>query len=377
MTTEPIRALVVDDTSLYRKLLSDVLHQIEGIEVIGTANNGTIALAKVAQTHPDVLTLDVEMPGMDGLETLRRLRDVAPQVGVIMVSAHTTHGAKVTMEALDLGALDFITKPEGKNPAQNIADLRRQLYPLLSTFRTRKQVKSLLRSPNSPVSRRPAAGPEAGSPLPLPIEQAIPQRLPGAPASGRIEIVAIGISTGGPQALAQLIPKLPGHLGVPIVVVQHMPPMFTAALAESLDRKSALTVVEGQHEQILAPNTVYIAPGGKQMKIVRQGAQQHSCLLITDDPPENHCKPSVDYLFRSIAQGYGNRALGVIMTGMGADGTLGLRLMKRQGATVLAQDETSCVVFGMPMEAIKAGVVDAIIPLDQLATAVCQRVSRR
>jgi two-component system chemotaxis response regulator CheB len=376
MTTEPIRVLVVDDTSLYRKLLSDVLRQIEGTEVVGTAGNGTIALAKVAQAHPDVLTLDVEMPAMDGLETLRRLRAVAPQVGVIMVSAHTTQGAKITMEALDLGALDFITKPEGKDPAQNMADLRRQLHPLLSTFRTRKRVKSLLRSPNGPVSRRPAAAAQARGTLPLPAEPGAP-RPAAPPPSGRIDIVAIGVSTGGPQALAQLIPQLPGQLGVPIVVVQHMPPMFTAALAESLDRKSALTVVEGQHEQILAPNTVYLAPGGKHMKIVRQGAQQHPCLLITNDPPENHCKPSVDYLFRSVAQGYGNRALGVIMTGMGADGTLGLRLMKRQGATVLAQDEASCVVFGMPLEAIKAGVVDAVVPLEQLALAVCQRVSRR
>jgi len=376
MTTEPIRVLVVDDTSLYRKLLSDVLQQIDGTEVVGTASNGTIALAKVTQCHPDLLTLDVEMPAMNGLETLRRLRDVAPQVGVIMVSAHTTQGAKITMEALDLGALDFITKPEGKDPAQNMADLRRQLHPLLSTFRTRKQVKSLLRSPNGSLSRRPTAEAEVGSTLPLPVEPVTP-RLTAPPTGGRIEIVAIGVSTGGPQALAQLIPKLPGHLGVPIVVVQHMPPMFTAALAESLDRKSALTVVEGQHEQILEPNTVYIAPGGKHMKIVRRGAQQYPCLLVTNDPPENHCKPSVDYLFRSVAQGYGNRALGVIMTGMGADGTLGLRLMKRQGATVFAQDEASCVVYGMPMEAIKAGVVDTVVPLEQLALAVCQRVSRR
>jgi two-component system chemotaxis response regulator CheB len=192
-----------------------------------------------------------------------------------------------------------------------------------------------------------------------------------------VDIVALGVSTGGPQALAQVIPKLPTDLGVPIVIVQHMPPMFTAALAASLNGKSALKVVEGRPGQILEASTVYIAPGGKQMKVARPAPAAPLSLCITDDPPENYCRPSVDYLFRSVAQVYADRALGIIMTGMGADGVLGLRLMKRQGARVIAQDEASCVVFGMPMEAIKAGVVDAIVPLEQLASAITKHVCGR
>src|SRR6185295_177286 len=186
----------------------------------------------------------------------------------------------------------------------------------------------------------------------------IVKRMQALQGPTHIEIVAIGVSTGGPQALTQVIPYLPADLGVPVVIVQHMPQAFTAALAASLNEKSAVTVVEGQTGQMLEAGMVYIAPGGKQTKIIRQSNQQAPSLLVTDDPPENHCKPSVDYLFRSIAHLYASRALGVIMTGMGTDGVLGLRLMKQQGARTLAQDAMSCVVFGMPMAAIKAGVVD-------------------
>src|SRR5919198_1595205 len=205
----------------------------------------------------------------------------------------------------------------------------------------------------------------------------IVRRMQALQSQTPIEIVAIGVSTGGPQALTEMIPHLPAALGVPVVIVQHMPQTFTGALAASLNHKSAVTVIEGQHGQILEAGMVYIAPGGKQMKIVQQSQQQAPNLLTTDDPPENHCKPSVDYLFRSVAHLYANRALGVIMTGMGADGGRGLRLMKQQGAKVLAQDAESCVVFGMPMAAIKAGVVDAVVPLGQLATAIIQHVGRR
>lgn len=205
----------------------------------------------------------------------------------------------------------------------------------------------------------------------------IVRRMQALQGPAHIEIVAIGVSTGGPQALTQVIPNLPADLGVPVVIVQHMPPTFTAALAASLNEKSAVTVVEGQTGQMLEAGMVYIAPGGKQTKIIRQSNQPAPSLLITDDPPENHCKPSVDYLFRSVAHLYASRALGVIMTGMGTDGVLGLRLMKQQGARTLAQDAGSCVVFGMPMAAIKAGVVDAVVPLGQLATAISQHVGRR
>jgi two-component system chemotaxis response regulator CheB len=206
---------------------------------------------------------------------------------------------------------------------------------------------------------------------------AIVRRMQALQGQASIEIVAIGVSTGGPQALTEVLPHLPADLGVPVVIVQHMPQTFTGALAASLNDKSAVTVVEGENGQMLEAGVVYIAPGGKQMKIVQQSPRQAPNLLMTDDPPENYCKPSVDYLFRSVAHLYANRALGVIMTGMGSDGVLGLRLMKQQGAKILAQDAETCVVFGMPMEAIKAGVVDAVVPLGQLATAIVHYIGRR
>ena len=364
--SDPLRVMVVDDTALYRKLLGDALAQLEGVEVVGTADDGAMALRKVPLLRPDVLTLDVEMPVMDGLETLRRLRETAPQVKAIMVSAHTTQGAQVTLRALELGAFDFITKPTGADVAANMASLQQQLQPLLVSLRTKKRLAVLRTQHSRPssISEKPAS------------REMVTQGASGRCAPARIDIVAIGVSTGGPQALAQVLPRLPGQLGVPIVIVQHMPPLFTTALAESLAQKSALRVIEGQHGQELQANTVYLAPGGKQMKLCRQGPQGRPSIVITDDPPENHCKPSVDYLFRSVAHLYGPHALAVIMTGMGADGVLGLRLLKRQGATVLAQDEASCVVFGMPMEAIRAGVVDMVVPLERLAETMVQHIQR-
>jgi two-component system chemotaxis response regulator CheB len=368
---EPLRILVVDDTALYRKILTDVLAKLPGVEVVGTAQNGKVALGKIAQLRPDLITLDVEMPEINGLETLRQLKHSAPTVKAIMVSTHTSHGAKVTMEALALGAFDFIAKPDSWDIEKNIETLQTQLHPIIAALSNKKAIQSLLRngqpiqSLSSILPRTPAASPSD-----------IVHRVQTIVHTDRVDIVAIGISTGGPKALVEVIPKLPRPLGVPVVIVQHMPPLFTAALAESLNQKSALTVVEDKNSQVLEPDMVYIAPGGKQMKIVRSERTQPPTLAITDDPPENHCKPSVDYLFRSIAQLYASRALGVIMTGMGADGVLGLRLMKRLGAQVLAQDEASCVVFGMPMEAIKAGVVDVVLPLDQIAEEISRQVRR-
>lgn len=373
MSLDSLRLMVVDDTGLYRKLLSDILSRLDGIEVVGTASNGRIALAQLYRLKPDLLTLDVEMPVMDGLETLGHLREVAPEVGAIMVSSLTKRGADVTVEALERGAFDFITKPEGRNPTESATHLEQQLQPLLQVFRTKARLNALMRGGRAtckPVATpRPAEASRGGGPI-------VP-RLPGVAPRARTELLTIGLSTGGPQALARLIPHLPRGLGVPIVVTIHMPPTFTASLADALNGKSALTVVEASSGQVLENDTVYIAPGGKQMKVVRSPGQMRPVVAITDDPPEKHCKPSVDYLFRSVAELYGNRSLGVIMTGMGDDGVRGLRLMKEKGAMVMAQDEASCVVFGMPGEAVKAGVVDRVVSLDQMAQAICQHIQKK
>lgn len=378
MTAEKVRVLVVDDTVMYRKILTDVLSLMPEVEVVGTANNGKIALAKIDTLDPDLMTLDLEMPVMDGLATLRELQRSKKDVAVVMVSAHTSEGAAVTMKALERGAYDFIAKPDGATAQENRQSLLRQLRPVIQSVATKRMLRPILsekRRPPGPsrsdgVPSRPVDRPPI-TPPPRPVQAASRTGRETYPQPGRVSIVAVGISTGGPNALAEVIPRLPRNLRVPVVIVQHMPPVFTRALAESLNQKSLLTVIEAAGGERLQAGHVYIAPGGRQMRVVKNGGGES--LELTDDPPENHCRPAADYLFRSVARVYGNRALGVIMTGMGSDGVKGLRVMKQQGAQVLAQDGESCVVFGMPMEAIKAGVTDAVIALNQLATEIVDR----
>lgn len=354
-----LRVLVVDDSVLYRKVLADILSNIQGVEVVGTATDGKVALAKIPQLKPDMLTLDFDMPELDGLKVLEHVRIDHPDLKVIMVSAHTKDGAAITLKALELGALTFITKPKTENPLESKNILLGQLLPVV------KEIMAQIH-PSQPFASKDRAISQPA------VSDTGPGKVTSEIGMGRIQIVAIGISTGGPKALAELIPCLPKELRCPVVIVQHMPSKFTAALAESLDRKSALKVIEAENDMELTRGTIFIAPGGKQMKVVHVSGKP--MLEVNDDPPENHCQPSVDYLFRSISKVYGKHALGIIMTGMGSDGVLGLRLMKRLGAQVIAQDKESCVIFGMPGEAINAGVVDYIVPLNHMATEIVQRV---
>ncbi|MDA8134160.1 MAG: chemotaxis response regulator protein-glutamate methylesterase [Desulfobacteraceae bacterium] len=353
-----LRVLVVDDSVLYRKVLSEVLSNIPGVEVVGTATDGKVALAKIPQLKPDMLTLDFDMPELDGLKVLEHVRIDHPDIKVIMVSTHTKEGAAITLRALELGALTFATKPRTENPLESKTVLFDQLAPVVKEIISQIQPSQYSAGKDLAVSQ-----PDV---IDAPQEKIIPQT-----AAGRIQIVAIGISTGGPKALAEIIPCLPQDLRVPVVIVQHMPSEFTAALAESLDQKSALKVIEAENNMELKRGTIFIAPGGRQMKVVNISGKP--MLEVNDDPPENHCQPSVDYLFRSVSKVYGKHALGVIMTGMGSDGVLGLRLMKRLGAQVIAQDKQSCVVFGMPGEAINAGVVDRVVPLNYIAIEIARR----
>ena len=352
-----LKALVVDDMVLHRKQLTEILEEIPGVDVVGAAPNGKIALLKIAQLSPNLVILDFEMPEMNGIETLRQLKKEDSDATVIMVSSRTAESASMTLEALSLGAYEFITIPSGKIEAEERERLILQLKPLVNSIITRKIL-------NRTIETVESAAPEISLPRPI----------AGIPA-GKVEIVAIGVSTGGPNALNEMIPKLPADLSAPVLVVQHMPTVFTEALAESLDAKSKVRVVEGRPGQRLAPGTVYIAPGGKQMKVIMGRDPSDGYLLgITDDPPENHCQPAADYLFRSVAGIFKDRALGIIMTGMGSDGAAGLKLMKDEGAQVIAQSESTCVVFGMPMEAIKAGVVDLVVPVQKIADEIVKRV---
>jgi two-component system chemotaxis response regulator CheB len=368
MSSKSLRVLVIDDTRVYRTIISDTLAAIAGVEVVGTAANGEIALSKLAELAPDLLTLDVEMPVMDGLATLRKLRELKSKVLVVMVSAHTKQGAAVTMEALQLGAYDFITKPEEDDPRKSRELLESRFRPIINAILTQKILRQTISTmatggASAALSAKPSAPP-------APMQSILEERLP----LDRVEIVAIGISTGGPNALAELLPRLPATLRVPIVIVQHMPKLFTGALADSLNAKCALRVVEALPGQILEPGYAYIAPGGKQMRVAPRPRHSGYWLEITDDPPENHCQPSVDYLFRSVASVFKGQALAIIMTGMGSDGVLGLRLLKRHGVHVIAQDQASCVVYGMPQEAVKAGVVDVVLPLSAIGDEILRRL---
>ncbi len=370
-----IKVLVVDDTIVYRKAVSDILAEIPNVEVVGVAHNGRIAVSKIKTLKPDLLTLDIEMPQMNGIEVLEYIRDHAPNVSAIMVSTLTSEGGEMTMKALELGAFDFILKPSAGNIEDSKRQLRELLLPLVKAFQIgRTAVGSMKRS------SRPAAGRTTTRPC-RPGTAARPGRTgrPAAPVQaaarkGKSEVVAIGISTGGPNALSRMMPMLPGDLGVPVLIVQHMPPVFTRSLAASLDAKCALTVKEAENGEIIRPNVAYIAPGGKQMKLVASTDGRNRQIKLTNDPPENSCRPSVDYLFRSVADYYVGRTTGVIMTGMGSDGTAGLEILKQKGSFNIGQDRASCVVYGMPKAPAEKGLLDVIVPLDKIASEIVKSV---
>lgn len=370
MINKKVRVLVVDDTIVYRKAVSDILEELPEVEVVGVAHNGKIAMSKIKTLKPDLLTLDIEMPAMNGIEVLEELRKNNLNVGAIMLSTLTSEGGEMTMKALELGAFDFILKPQSKNIQEGKNEIKKLIHPMIRAFSRSLITPSLLRRPISPP--RPQVKPSLASAGSRPAVPLAANRAGGAASTfkGRSEIVTIGVSTGGPNALAQVLPRLPGNIGVPLVIVQHMPPVFTKSLAASLNKKCELTVKEAEDREILENNVVYIAPGGKQMKLVASADGRNRQIKITNDPPENSCKPSVDYLFRSVADYYVGRTTAVIMTGMGSDGTSGLEVIKSKGGFVIAQNEKTCVVYGMPKAPIENGLTDAIVPLDRIAEEI-------
>ena len=351
MSQTSIHALVIDDSALYRKFVKSVLDEIPGVEVIGTATNGVIGLEKIQSLKPELITLDLEMPEMDGLGLLRELSDKKIEVAPIMISSLTEEGAKATNTALQLGAFDFVLKPVGKDPDSSREQLKADLAPKIQAF-----ISRTTRLANRATANSQRVG----------ASDAVERMLKSVSHCHRKpKILGIGISTGGPAALNKVMPKLPGNFPCPIVIVQHMPPKFTKSLADDLNRLCQLEVMEAEHGMIAKPGQVLIAPGGSQMRVSRQGDFAH--IEITDDPPERNCKPAVDYLFRSLANHYGDEAMGAVLTGMGDDGTLGCKLLKRKGARILVQDESSCVVWGMPRSVFEAGIADDVVPLDGIA----------
>jgi two-component system chemotaxis response regulator CheB len=353
-----IRVLVVDDTIVYRKIVSDILKELPDVEVVGTANNGEIALSRIRSLKPDLLTLDIEMPVMNGLQLLEEIGKQELGVDSVMLSSKTLKGSEATMLALELGAFDFVAKPDHKDPEENKREIKSSLCRVLRAFNVRKKMGIGLAKPLLTGKLAPKLGSAINKPL---------------KRTEKSHVVAIGISTGGPNALSKMIPQLPADLDVPILLVQHMPPVFSASLAASLDKKSALSVKEAVNGEEVKINTVYIAPGGTQMKVA-SGIGLKKIIRISDDLPENNCKPSVDFLFRSVAREYGSKATCVIMTGMGADGKLGMAVTRASGSVSLAQSGETCVVYGMPKAVIEAGLVDVVAPLDDIARQIVKTI---
>jgi two-component system chemotaxis response regulator CheB len=350
---EPIAVLVVDDSAVVRRIVSGVLDADPGIHVIGTAASGRIALQQVERLAPDILTLDIEMPDMDGLETLRQLRRLHPRLPVIMFSTLTERAAAATLEALTLGARDYVTKPAGTgSPAQALQVVRSELVP---------RIKALV-----PRGRR----------TPPPALAAPPQRLGARPARTEPHgILVVGSSTGGPDALETVLRELPADLPVPVVIVQHMPPIFTRLFAQRLDRASRLTVVEARHGLRLEPGLVAVAPGDTHLLVVEdQGALR---VATNRETRQNGCRPSVDVLFGSAADVLGARVLACVLTGMGHDGLRGCQRLHAAGAEIVVQDEATSVVWGMPGAVVAAGLADRVRPLPAIAADLADALGSR
>jgi two-component system chemotaxis response regulator CheB len=353
--------LVVDDSVVIRRLVTHALSEDPSLEVVGSASNGSIALARIPQLNPDVITLDIEMPEMDGLETLRRLRQFGQDIRVIMFSTLTERGAAITMEALTLGADDYVAKASNTGAlGESMTSLRDELIPKIKQFFLFQD------------------GPGATAAVPNGTGQPDARAVPFPPVSRRASapprVVAIGVSTGGPAALSRIIPQFPAGFPLPVLIVQHMPALFTRLLAERLDVASALNVEEAAEGSVLEAGKVLIAPGNYHMRVVKRGAK--TVVALDQGPLENSCRPAVDVLFRSVHETYDGAAIAVILTGMGYDGARGAGVLKASGAPVIAQDEASSVVWGMPGAVVQAGLADDVVPLDCIVAAITRRMGQ-
>lgn len=347
MNQNPVRVLVVDDSALMRKLIPQMLETDESIQVVGTAMDGQFCLKKIEELHPHVITLDLEMPGMNGIDTLKEIMRRQP-MPVIVFSSHSTEGASVTMKALGLGAFDFLTKPK-----DTASHMRETAAELIAKVKAAAECK-LRPRPLPGIIPRPEKRETAGPPP--------------------TKVVAIGISTGGPQALEYVLSQLPGDFPACILVVQHMPEGFTEMFARRLDETCALRVKEAQSGDLLQAGRVLICPGSRHLKVKRMPLGDIA--VLTDDPRVNGHRPSADVLLRSVAEEFRNHAIGLLMTGMGDDGAEGLGAVKKFGGVTIAQSEDSCVVFGMPKAAIERGYASRVVGLDVLSStlqAVCGR----
>jgi two-component system chemotaxis response regulator CheB len=354
----PTRVLIVDDSALYRQSIHNVLRDVADVSIVGSARHGVEALEKVEKLDPDLLTLDVQMPDMDGIQVLREIKRRQLRPKAIMVSSYTSVGAQLTTDALMEGAFDFILKPSSNDSAAN----RQQLCDALEEkiFAFRESSVRHQRAIRRPPGRQPVEADGVVETAPVP--------------EVACEAVILGLSTGGPEALRSVLPKLPANLPVPVLVVQHMPAQFTRSLASRLNESCELDVVEATDNTEAAAGTIVIAAGGKQMKLER--VDNRLLIRVNDDPPENGTRPSVDYLIRSAAEVLDGNALAVIMTGMGRDGLVGCSRLKHAGGYVFAQHPDGCVVYGMPKAVIEEDLADRVLPLGKMAPAIVRHIKR-
>ena len=349
-----IRVLVVDDSVVIRRLIVRALADNPKIEVVATAPNGRIALSKIPIYNPDLLTLDIEMPVMNGLETLAMVRKTYPSLPVIMFSALTPEEAQKTLDCLELGAQDYVTKNDMGSGDGALEFLQRNLIPKIELFCRGSKGGALT------DDTRPAA-------------PAVPVRRPAVSAQ-RVDILVIAASTGGPNALLQILPHLPVDFPVPILIVQHMPPVFTEHFARNLAEKSKMPVEEGRMGRRLEAGRAWVAPGNYHMAVRMEGTVP--CLHVSQTPPENSCRPSADVLFRSAAELYGPHTLGVVLTGMGQDGLRGCEEIAEAGGQIIVQDEATSVIWGMPGYVAQSGLADAVVPIDQISLEIAKRVAK-
>jgi two-component system chemotaxis response regulator CheB len=368
---ERIKVLIVDDSRIFRGALAEALAAEEGIEVIGSVFNGEKALEFLRTNPVDVVTLDVEMPGMDGVQTLDAIQKLnethlqEPPVGVIMVSAFTQRGADVTVQALQAGAFDYVAKPNGPDLATNMNFLRQELVPKVRLCAKRQPDRVV---PGKPSEELLGEG--------FPEEACTGRRQWFRSSQGRpVKAIVIAVSTGGPRALAALLPDLCLRVNVPILLVQHMGEGFTSSLAAQLARQTGRPVREARDGEPIQNGHIYVGPGGKHLTL--RCAAGRLLTGVTEQPPEIHCRPSADVLFRTAAAALGGDVIALVLTGMGCDGTAGLAVLKRAGAYVIVQDEATSVVWGMPGSAVRAGLVDEILPLGEMASAIQALVTGR
>jgi two-component system, chemotaxis family, protein-glutamate methylesterase/glutaminase len=360
-----IKVFIVDDSTLVRRMVAHELERDPDIEIIGTAGDGKSGLTKILQLRPDVVVLDVEMPELDGIGLLRELRKHHPTTRVLMFSSLTERGAAVTVEALSLGASDYIAKPskDGQSAQAVHEELRIKVHALGTSGRSR------------PPRKRRDAGERIDVVAPPPVTS-VPVRVARrTPAASTVDILAIGVSTGGPNALNVVLSALPASFPVPIVIVQHMPPEFTRQLAQRLDGRCQVSIVEAEDGMPVVPGQAYIAPGNFHMEV--KGRVGDMKIALHQGPLENSCRPAVDVLFRSLVPQYGSHILSVVLTGMGQDGLRGSECIHQAGGRVIAQDEATSVVWGMPGQVAQHGLADAVLPLEEISPHIMNLVGNR